>query len=266
MMLTIFKKNWRDHWKTFSGWTLGIVLMSTIELSVYPTLLKSGNGINDFMKNFPDSVQKIFHMQDYTSGPGFISTELFSLVLPMVIIAIGSSWGSSAVAGEEEAGTADLLFSLPVSRQNILLGKMFSIISALLAVGIVTYLTITVGSSFVNLQISRTFLASATVLIVLLGFFFSGVGLLIGAVVGKKALAVGITSGLALLMSIIYSLAPLVNSLDVLNKGNPFQWALGGRILFEGSPWQNFFKLFLVSTALYAASIFVTNNKDIRTQ
>ena len=266
MIMTIFKQNWRDHWKTMFSWTLGIVFMSALELSVYPTLLKSGKGIDDFMKNFPESIQKVLHMQDYTSGPGFISTELFSLVLPMVFIAVGSSWGCSAVAEEEEKGTADLLFSMPISRQNILLGKMLSIVSSLCALGIITYLAISLGAPLVNLTINNIYLASATVLVASLGFFFSGAGLLLGTLIGKKGLALGMTSGLALLLSVVYSLAPLVNNLDPINKFNPFEWALAGRILFEGGQISNEVKLVLLSLALYLATIWVIKRKDIRTQ
>ena len=74
------------------------------------------------------------------------------------------------------------------------------------------------------------------------------------------------TSGLALLLSVVYSLAPLVNNLDPINKFNPFEWALAGRILFEGGQISNEVKLVLLSLALYLATIWVIKRKDIRTQ
>ena len=42
---------------------------------------------------------------DFTSGPGYLSTETFSLLPPPMLIGLGIALGTGAIAGEEERGT-----------------------------------------------------------------------------------------------------------------------------------------------------------------
>ena len=105
----------------------------------------------------------MFRMEDYTSGPGFLSTELYSMILPLVLIAVGATFGASATADEEEKGTADLLFSMPISRSKIMASKMAATVSVLFILGFVTYLNIYIGSGLVDMEINLSFLAWGTI-------------------------------------------------------------------------------------------------------
>ena len=113
MIIALYLKMWRDHWRSLLSWAGVAVLMVSIQMSVYPSIAKSGKGFETFLENYPDAIKKIFRMQDYTTGPGFLSTELYSMMIPLILIAIGATWGASATAEEEEKGTADLLFAFP---------------------------------------------------------------------------------------------------------------------------------------------------------
>ena len=77
--------------------------MNSIELSVYPTMSKSGDSMKSFLDSFPEGFKKMFRMEDYFSGPGFLNTELFSLIIPMVMIGVGLAWGAGATADDENA-------------------------------------------------------------------------------------------------------------------------------------------------------------------
>ena len=142
MNIALFKKMFKDHWKSLLSWSLVIIFMVTIQLSVYPTIVESGNAAKQFIDSYQEAFKKMFRMEDYTSGPGFLSTELFSLMLPLVMIGVGVIWSASATAEEEETGTADLLFSLPVSRRVILLSKMAATFVALVILALTVFANI----------------------------------------------------------------------------------------------------------------------------
>jgi ABC-2 type transport system permease protein len=265
MMLTLFFKTWRDHWKSLISWAGVLVTMTTIQLSIYPTISKSGQVFQKFIDSYPDAIKKMFRMEDYTSGPGFLSTELYSMILPLVLIAVGATFGASATADEEEKGTADLLFSMPISRSKIMASKMAATVSVLFILGFVTYLNIYIGSGLVDMEINLSFLAWGTISCTLIGLFFSGVGYIFGALTGKKGVSLGASSAIGLLFFVFYSIAPLVNDFEFLTPINPFHWALGGNVLFSGPDWPGMTKLLSGTIILYCLSFAILNRKDIRT-
>ena len=264
MNYSLIAKTFRDHWKSLLAWGSVIVFMSTIELYVYPTIAKTGDGMNQLLESFPDAIKEIFRMQDYTSGAGFLSTELFSLMIPLVLIAVGATWGSSATAQDEEDGTADLLFSLPVSRSKVMLSKIIATVSACLLLAIIAFVNIAIGAPLVNMEIDTAHLAATCFSMFLLGIFFSSVGFLIGSLTGKKGVSLGISSGLGILAFLFYSLAPLVNTFDYITPINPIQWSLGGNQLFEGADLIGYLKLAFAALLLYLLAIFTFNRKDIK--
>lgn len=264
MIVSLVAKTFRDHWKSLTAWGSVIVFMSSIQLYVYPTIVKTGDGMNQLLESFPDSIKEIFRMQDYTSGAGFLSTELFSMMIPLVLIAVGATWGSSGTAQEEEDGTADLIFALPISRHKVLTSKIIATLCACLLLGTVAFVTISIGAPLVNMEIDSAHLLAVCVSMFLLGAFFSGVGFLIGSITGKKGVSLGITSGLGILAFLFYSLAPLVNTFDYITPLNPIQWTLGGNQLFEGPDFVGYAKLITTTVVLYLLAMIAFNRKDIR--
>jgi ABC-2 type transport system permease protein len=265
MMISLIFKTWRDHWKSLISWAGVIVAMTSIQLSVYPSIVKTGDAAKQFIDAYPEAFKKMFRMEDYTSGPGFLSTELFSLMLPLVLIAVGATWGASATAEEEEKGTADLLFTLPISRLKVLASKMIATFSVLIFLGVVIYVNLYIGSGIVDLKVNFNYILAAILSSIALGLFFSGLGFLIGSISGKKSVSLGSASAIGLLSFVFYSLAPLVDNFDFLNPINPFEWAIGGNILFDGPDWTGFSKLLLGTFVLYITAALVFKNKDIHT-
>jgi ABC-2 type transport system permease protein len=263
MMNSLILKTWRDHWRSLLSWAGVIVAMTSIQLSVYPSIVKTGDAAKQFIDAYPEAFKKIFRMEDYTSGPGFLSTELFSLMLPLVLIAVGATWGASATAEEEEKGTADLLFTLPISRLKVLVSKMIATFSVLIFLGLVIYINLYIGADIVDLKVNFSFVLAAILSSIALGLFFSGLGFFIGSITGKKGVSLGSASAVGLMSFVFYSLAPLVDNFDFLNPINPFEWAIGGNILFDGPDWVGFAKLIVGTIVLYVGAAVVFKKKDI---
>ena len=204
-------------------------------------------------------------MQDYTSGPGFLSTELYSMMVPLVLIAVGSTWGASATAEEEDEGTADLLLTLPISRTKILISKMSAALSVIILLGLLAAGNIIALRGVVHLDISLDKLFAGTVSSISLAFFFTGISFLAGAMSRHKGTAVGVVTGLALITLLIYSLAALVDNFNSIIPYNPMQWALGNNPLFNGIEVTGILKLLSGTFAFLALAILVFDRKDIST-
>ncbi|MFA5918310.1 MAG: ABC transporter permease subunit [Candidatus Nanopelagicaceae bacterium] len=263
MVLPLFLKTFKDQRRGFIGWCIGAIAIISIQLSVFPTVRSSAEGLNTFIENYPEALQKIFRMEDYTSGTGYLSAELFSFMLPLVFIAVGAAWGANAIAQEEERRTADVLLTLPIARTRVLVTKILSAFTAQVMLALVIFFTLFIGIRFVDISIAPTKILAASFSCSLLGIIFNAVATLFGSIFGKKSIALGGAIALAFAGFLFYSLAPLVHTFDRVLGMNPFQWALGKNSLITGLDFGYTTRSILATLAIYGASIFVLRRRDI---
>ena len=67
---------------------------------------------------------------DYATGAGYLGIELFSFMVPLLLLVAAIGAGARAIAGEEERGTMDLLLSNPIGRSRVVLEKGAAIVSS----------------------------------------------------------------------------------------------------------------------------------------
>ena len=264
MNRSIALKTFVEHWKSTLAWVLTALALIAIQLSVYPGIVKSGEGIEALLDAFPEAYKEMFRMEDYTSGAGYLGTELFSLVIPFIFIALGAAWGAGYTASEEERGTADILFSLPISRSTVLASKTIAALATMVLLGTVMVSALAIGARVVDLDVSTEGLVAATLASALIGLLFSGLSLIVGVMTGKKGAALGATTGVAVILFLLYSLDPLVDSLDWVTPINPFDWMLDGRPLSNGVQFIGCAKLAATALTLHALAYWRFSRRDIR--
>jgi len=263
VLRNLFLKTWRDHWRGFAGWLIGLVAIVSVQLAVYPTIKKSSADLAAYMHNFPPAFQKIFRMQDYSSGAGYIATELLSFMIPFIFIAVGASWGANATALEEERGTSDFLLAMPVSRTHIVLSKLSAAVLAQILLAVVVGTSVIIGRRYVDLVANDSYIIASVLVCALLGLLFLGLALLIGVSTGNKTLALGGTIAVALASFLFYSLAPLVNTFDSILAANPFQWTLGSDPMHKGFDVWHILLTLGVTSVFYIASVAIYERRDL---
>ena len=254
----------REHWRVLLAWAITAAALISLQVSVYPTVQRSSAGLKQFIEQYPDVFKKVFRIQDYTSGPGYLGTELFSLMLPLVFIAVGASWGAGFTAEEEERGTADVLFTLPISRTRVLVGKSSAVIGSLLLVAGICLAALVPGVALADMKVSTSRLAAGVAVCACLGVLFATFGALLGALVGRKGAALGISVGVALVLFVFYSLAPLVNTFDAVLPYNPFQWTLGSNPLTTSFDAMAVVKPLGLSAVFLALAMWAFRRRDLR--
>jgi len=264
-VITLYLKTWWDHWRTLIAWSLTLVLMVSIQMSIYPSILENKTALQGFLDSYPEAIRKIFRMQDYTSGPGFLSTELYSMMVPLVLIAVGATWGASATAEEEDEGTADTLLTLPISRTRIMISKILATFTVIVGLAFLAVANILILKGRVEMEIDSGKLFAGTISSISLGVFFTGVAFLVGAFSRRKGSAVGVVTGLSLVAFLIYSLSALVDDFDSITPYNPMEWGLGGQPLFNGVDVAGSLKLVIGGLILIVLAIVKFNQKDIST-
>lgn len=263
MSWTLILKTLRDRWRNAAGWAGIGGLMAVIQLYIYPSIKDSADAMDKFIEVFPKELIAMFRIEDYTSSVGFLGTELYSMMIPMVFIALGASWGASAAAEEEERGTSEILYALPIRREQVLLSKLVAAWLVFLAAGSFLVVEITIGSGIVELNLEGVDLIAATVSCLGLGVFFHGLAMAIGAITGHRGVSIGASIGLGLLSFLIFALAPMVDTFDDILPFNPFEWALGQNPLKDGFDWPGLGWLALGGLAGYAVALVAIDRRDL---
>ena len=263
--LLVARRSLAERWRSLAAWTTGIVLISVMQLAVYPSVASTSREMATFVQSWPEALREAFGLADYTSGPGYLNAELFTFVVPLVLIGVAGSAGAAATAGEEERGTADLLLALPLRRAAVLAGKVLAMVAATVLVGAALAVTLLVGAPLADLSVSTGGVLAAVTASALLALAFGGVALLLGALTGHRGTALGVAMGLAIAAFLLQALAPLAEWLEPWQPVSPFHWAYADRPLAGGLDGAGAALLGLLAVVTVLAAGAVFTRRDVGT-
>lgn len=252
-----------ERWKGLIGWIVGVMSLVAIQVSVYPTIRNSRKGWSDVTEQFPEAFRKIFRMEDYTSPTGYLTTELFSFMIPLIFIGLTSTWAARAMSEEEENGTADILLTLPITRSSIGFTRVLTTIAVVGFLIAVTSASLIVGTEIVVMDVGLMRIVEASTACGLLSLPFGGIAALLASLTGRRGVGLGGGLGVAIAAFVLYSLAPLVSFLEHLLPVNPFEWTIGQTPLANGlDPWLAMVTL-VVAGVLFAGAFIGYDRRDI---
>ena len=172
MLRNVYLKSLRDMRRSIVWWSLGLIAMTALMIAVYPTI-RDNPDLNKLVENYPEALKAFIAFGgdlDYTSGAGYLGSELFAFMVPLLLSIAAIGAGARATAGEEEGGTIDLLLANPVSRQRLVFEKATALATEVVLLAVVLWISLLVGVEIVGMDISAANLAAATVSAALLGF------------------------------------------------------------------------------------------------
>lgn len=224
MLSSVLAKSLRDIRRSFAWWVLGIVSYVALIVAVWPTV-KDVPAIARLHNNFPQALKAFtsFGGQvDFGTPSGYLGAELFSLMVPLLLLVAAIGAGGRSLAGEEEAGTLDLLLASPISRRRLSIEKLAALAIEVLGLGVATLAALAISSSIAGMHIALRLLAAATASAVLLALTFGAIAFMLGASTGRRGRAVGVASALAVGAYLVNSLGSLVKGIESLRPISPF--------------------------------------------
>ncbi len=194
MLSSIFLKTLRDQRRSMVWWSLGAGILVGVMVGFYPTI-EGIEGFQELVDQYPDSLMAMFGASDLANiatPAGYLNAELFGFMVPMLMAVFAVGRGSGAVAGEERAGTMELLLSQPVSRNRLVLEKYAAMTVSILELSTFIWIVLVVGARVVGMDIGAVRLAEMCLSLALLGLAFGGVAFAVGAVTGRHGLSVAV--------------------------------------------------------------------------
>jgi beta-exotoxin I transport system permease protein len=235
MAAELARRGLADHRRALAGWCLGIVGYCLLVASIFPSI-KGSAAFTKLVQDYPDALKSLFGISsagDLSSGAGFIDAELFSLMLPLLVLVLAIGSGARTFAGEEEAGRLELLLAYPVRRRDAVLAKAAAVAAEILIFSAAGLVALLVLDPVFGLDLGFWRLAEAIGGLAVLGLLYGCLALGVGASVSSKLLAIAVPAAYAAAAYLVSGLHDLAGWLDPLRFLSPF-WLIGSAPLQNG--------------------------------
>ncbi len=247
-------------------WLVATLLLGTWLVAFYPAI-RDSEQLQQFIEDFPPELLSLFGIdpQIYTTGFGYLQAQLYTLIGPLLIIAVAVSVGSAATAREEETGTIDTLLGTPLRRSRLILEKYAAMVTLAAAVALMLGVVLAVANPIVDLKLSVVGIVGINLGLLLLGLLFGGLAMAVGAWRGQQSVAAAVAGGLALVAWFANGFAPLVDWLDTVNRFLPFHWYLADDPLLNG-PTMLHGVLAVAALVAVALAVAAFHRRDLRSR
>jgi ABC-2 type transport system permease protein len=246
-------------------WSLGLVALTALLLGVYPTV-RDESGLRELVRDYPDALKQLFGIGDldYTSAAGYLSAELFGMVVPLLLGIVAITAGARAFAGEEERGHLETILTLPVGRRRLVLEGLAAMAAEVVILGAVLLVSLLVGAPLAGRHMASGHLAAAVLAAVLLAVGVGSGAMAVGAATGRRAAATGAAAVLALAAYLVDSLGALVPWLHDLEPFTPFHHSSARDPLLHGAAPPHLAALLTLTVAGAVAAMIAVERRDIR--
>src|SRR4249919_1241378 len=253
-----------DQRRALAGWCIGIAGYVALVASIFPSI-KSSPQLDDLIQSYPDILKSLFGIAEggtLTSGAGYLDVELFSFMLPLLVLVLAIGSGARTFAGEEDAGRLELVLAYPVRRRSAVLAKGLAVAGEVLAVCAATGLALLALDPVFGLDLSPGHIASATASLVALGLLSGWLALGVGAATASRALAIGVPAGFAAAAYLVNGLHDLASWLDPFRFLSPF-WLVGSSPLQNGADESGVLVVLLAALAILVAVSLLVERRDL---
>lgn len=266
MLGSVFTKSLWERRRNLMWWSLGIVTLVAVTVAFYPSVRDSAADFRRMMEQIPEGLRALFigNVSDITSPVGYLNSQLFASNGPILLLVFAIGAGSRAVAGEEERHTLDLLLSNPVTRRTVVLQKWAAtVVELAILCGILWGATIASGPPF-DLGVPQGDLAAAIGMLYLFVLGMATVALAVGCRTGRRGVAIGVGSAVAVASFLLSSLAPLSDVTEPLQKASPFYYASGATPIVNGFDAADASVLAAIVVVALAAAVWTFGRRDLR--
>jgi ABC-2 type transport system permease protein len=209
----IYLKTLLDQWK-FTGWiSVGLIAAALYTTLLFP-LIRDTSGLNEFIEQLPQFILSLIGgASAFTTPEGFLNTQPFSVLAPLLVITFAVVRGSNLIAGEEESRTLDQLLANPVRRGRVAMEKAAALATSVLVLVVVLFAWILIGSAIAGFSLDLARLSQIVFSLFLLGTGSGLMALGIGLATGRRSFAGGVAAGVLAvgwLLNAIQQLAPVL--------------------------------------------------------
>jgi len=263
---TVLRQMLRERRRTVLWWTLAVLALTAITAASYPAVRDMGSALEQVLEFMPEGTLELMGAAGgITSPAGYLNSQLYSNILPILLLIFGIGTAAWTVAGAEREGTLEPLLANPVSRSRTALER-FTGTAILLSVPTLamTLLLIVLRTPFELGDVDAGKLVAAGVGTYLLVLLFVSLTYAVGAATGSKGGAIATGAGAAAATYVVFALSSFVDFFRDLRVISPWHWFLDNSPLIEGWNWPAIGVPLLVVIPAVALGTALFTQRDLR--
>ena len=247
----------RDRRRSMLWWTVSVAVMSVTFAAAYPSVHDSAAELDSYMESLPEGLVEVLGASGGIGSPaGYLSSQLYANVLPLLLIVLGIGAAAWSIAGAESDGTLEMLLANPVGRVRVALERLAGVVILTVVVTAVTTVALTLTARPFDLDaLPGDALWAEGVAVSSLALCFAGTSFGAGAATGARGIAVAAGSAFAAGTYVLYGLAGLVSSLHDLRWLSPWFWFLDADALTTGFSVRLWLQAVLLPLAVAAVAV-----------
>jgi ABC-2 type transport system permease protein len=261
---SIVLKTLRDQRRGLFWWFAGIFALGIVTVLLYPSI-GAAPEMEQLFEDLPPVAQVfVGEIVDITSPEGYLNSQLYALMVPLLFMIYTIGQGSGAIAGEEHTGTMDVLLANPVPRWQVALEKFGAMLGGGFVLALSMWLSIVVGMLIVDMDMGLLRLTEVSIAALLLGHLFGGFALMLGCATGKRGLSIGVSAGVGVAAYLLNGFAMIIDWLEPYRTLSPFYYYAGNDPINNGlDPWHTLVLIALTAICLGIA-ILTFQNRDVQ--
>jgi beta-exotoxin I transport system permease protein len=262
MHADIVRLDLANRWRSLVGYSLGMALYTLVVVALYPAF-KDSSSLDDFIESDTTTAALFGVTGSLTSPEGWLNGNVYANFLPLVMLLLTIGYGAAALAGQDEDGTLGLVAVLPILRRSIVLQKGVVMAVLALVLAAVVAACVVVGRLF-ELAVPVGHVVAVSLAVTLLGLDLGFVAMAVGAITGRRALALGVGASIAAASYLLGSLAPVVSWLDPAKYVSLFYWSVGNDQLSDGVAVADYAVLAVFGAVALMAVVVAFRRLDLR--
>lgn len=254
----LLRKTLREVRTSVIAVALVMSLMAAFVIVLYPQFEDSLAGFDEmgFYEGF------LGEAGTFASPEGFLSAEFFSWI-PLLLITVAIIGGTGTLAGEEAAGTLDLLLAQPITRRRLVLEKAAGLSLALLMAALLSLPGFVLGKLLVDFDIGYLRILEAVLNMMPVTLLYLALALWGSAALPGRGAAAVVCIGAVVAAYFLNTVGAVVEVLEVPRKLSPFYWADGSHVMLHGFDLLRAGGLLAVAAALLALAVLSFQRRDI---
>ncbi|MEX0835740.1 MAG: ABC transporter permease subunit [Nitriliruptor sp.] len=251
----------RDQRRSLGLWGAALAAVTLIYVSFYPAV--GGAEMQSMVDAMPENLSAALGYDRLGSASGYLTSTVFGLLGPALLLVFGIGRGAKLVAGLEEEGGLELELTSPVSRGQVARERLLALFVSLAAlVGVVVAVTIALWA-VIDLEDVAVGGIASTALGLLLAFAFASLAFAAGTATGRRSVALGVGAGAAVLAYIADAIGAIVSDASWLTTLSPWSWYLGEDPLTAGVDPVGFGSLFVLAVVAAALGMAAFVRRDL---
>jgi ABC-2 type transport system permease protein len=254
----------REQRRPLVLWGIALAAVTTIYVSFYPAV--GGDEMQSMVDALPEGLATAMGYDQLGSAAGYLTSTVFGLLGPALLLVFGIGRGAALLAGLEEDGGLELELTSPVPRTQVVRERWLAlVVLATALVGVVATVTVLLWSVIDLEDVTIGGILATSLGLLLLTVAVASVALAAGAATGRRAVALGVGAGLAVVGYVADALGGVVDGAAWLGELSPWSWYLAGDPMTSGVDPVGYSLLVLVTAIAVLVALRTFDRRDLGT-